>query len=124
MTLQQKIRFAHVLTQTSFFVVLLLMIIWPTLLFPSKDISPIFTAELWTLPLLFPAIGIYQRKLYTYAWAQFINMIYFSHAIMYLMISDTWESLLAAVELIFVLVFFFATILAIRWSKQQKLAES
>lgn len=96
---------------------LTLLILWPTLLYPPESMPPLLLTALWIIPLLFPAIGIFKRRYYTYAWSQFINMIYFCHATVYLMTSEA-ELIVALFEMILVLVFFTATIMAIQVKKK------
>ncbi|MCO7223078.1 DUF2069 domain-containing protein [Pleionea sp. CnH1-48] len=117
MNKQQKINLFHRITQASYFALLALLILWLVFLHPAENINPYFVAAVWIIPLLFPMPGMIQKKLYTYAWAQFLNMIYFSHAIMYMM-SEPDEFWLATLELILVMTFFTTSIITIRLEKR------
>lgn len=53
---------------------------------------------LW-LPLWLPLLGILRGKAYTFAWANFIVMIYFVHSLTNLWVSSNIALVLALVEL-------------------------
>ena len=79
---------------------LILMPLWLFVLEPRSQYSPAFTFGLYILPLLLPLKGIIQDKPYTYAWANFIVMIYFIHSFTLLWISPE-ERIYALLELLF-----------------------
>jgi uncharacterized membrane protein len=54
---------------------------------------------LW-LPLWLPLLGILRGKAYTFAWANFIVMIYFVHSLTNLWVSSNIAVALALVELV------------------------
>ncbi len=54
---------------------------------------------LW-LPLWFPLLGILRGKAYTFAWANFIVMIYFVHSLTHLWVSSGLTLWLALTELL------------------------
>lgn len=58
----------------------------------------ISTGLLW-LPLWLPMYGIIRAKAYTFAWANFIVMIYFVHSLTNLWVSSGLYQLLALLEL-------------------------
>lgn len=58
---------------------LILMPLWMFVFEPREDHSIGFVFAVYILPLLFPLKGIIQDKPYTYAWANFVVMIYFIH---------------------------------------------
>jgi len=60
-----------------YFSLLIFMPLWLLLLSPSASLSTSTTLILFTLPLLFPLKGLLQGNPYTYAWANFIVLIYF-----------------------------------------------
>ena len=74
--------------------------VWHFLLSQSIEKSTIFIVLLWVIPLLLPAKGIIQDKPYTYAWANFIVMIYLLHGLtaIYAVENEAWY---AAIELFF-----------------------
>ncbi|MEE4243797.1 MAG: DUF2069 domain-containing protein [Kangiellaceae bacterium] len=117
MTLTKKLNFLHLLVQVSFFALFALLSSWSLYLFPPERFSATLLATIWLLPLVFPTWGVIKRKLYTYAWLQFITMIYFCHAIVYMMTSPA-EFWIALAEFVLVMINFTAAILAIRINKQ------
>ncbi len=66
---------------TSYFALLIFMPVWLIILSPSQGLSPALTLLMFTLPLLFPLKGLIQGNPYTYAWANFVLMIYFLHSL-------------------------------------------
>ena len=73
--------------------------LWHGVISPHPHVSPIGVAIAWMLPLLLPLIGILKGKAYTHAWANFILMFYFLHALTILWV-DVGERWLAAIELV------------------------
>ena len=74
--------------------------VWHFLLSQSIEKSSLFIILLWIVPLLLPARGLLTDKPYTYAWANFIVMIYLLHALtaIYAVENEAWY---AAIELLF-----------------------
>ncbi|MDG1751137.1 MAG: DUF2069 domain-containing protein, partial [Thalassotalea sp.] len=62
---------------TGYFSLLIYMPIWLLIINPSEGLSPTLTLIMFTLPLLFPLKGLVQGNPYTYAWSNFVVMIYF-----------------------------------------------
>lgn len=79
---------------------LVLMPLWLFYLAPRTQYSTAFTFCLYVLPLLFPLKGIIQDKPYTYAWANFIVLIFFMHGFTLLWIASD-ELLYVTFELAF-----------------------
>ena len=88
-----------------YFSLLFFMPFWLLVLSPSGALSTTTTLILFTLPLLFPLKGLLQGNPYTYAWANFIVLIYFLHSLTTLWVipSDRFWALL---ELVFATVMF------------------
>lgn len=79
---------------------LLLMPIWLFLIAPREGHSDGFIFTVYILPLLFPMLGFIKDKPYTYAWANFIVLIYFMHGFTLIWVApEQW--LWIALELIF-----------------------
>ncbi|WP_144393443.1 DUF2069 domain-containing protein [Pleionea sediminis] len=116
MTLNQKLNVWHSLTLVSYSLLLLLLLAWP-FIYPSETLASWLVALIWVIPLLFPGPGIFKQRYYTYAWSQFINMIYFCHAIVFIMTSES-ELYIAIIELLLVILFFTATIMSIQIKKK------
>ncbi|GAA5134291.1 DUF2069 domain-containing protein [Thalassotalea piscium] len=85
---------------TAYFSLLIYLPIWLLVINPSEGLSPILTLVMFTLPLLFPLKGLVQGNPYTYAWSNFIVMLYFLHSLTTLWVSKE-DYLWASLELIF-----------------------
>jgi uncharacterized membrane protein len=79
---------------------LILMPLWMFILAPRDGHSAGFIFALYILPLLLPLKGIIQDKPYTYAWANFIVMLYFIHGFTLLWVAQD-ELLYVLLELVF-----------------------
>lgn len=90
-----------------YFSLLLLMPLWLLVLSPSDSLSPVLSLVMFTLPLIFPLKGLVQGNPYTFAWSNFVVMIYFLHSITTLWVSPE-DRLWAALELFFASVMFIA----------------
>lgn len=78
------------------FVLIPVSVLWLT---PPDMGSPrVLLALLW-FPLWLPLIGIINGKPYTFAWANFIVMIYFVHSSTHLYVSDGMKFTVALIEL-------------------------
>jgi uncharacterized membrane protein len=66
---------------------------------PKLGSQWVLLALLWG-PLWFPLLGIIRGKAYTFAWANFIVMIYFVHSLTNLWVSSDLALLLAVIELL------------------------
>ncbi len=88
------------LGQTGYLLLFLLIPAWVLYLAPPElGSSRVLLALLWG-PLWLPLKGIWQGKAYTFAWANFIVMIYFVHSLTHLWISQGLVFYLACAELI------------------------
>ncbi|CCQ12401.1 FIG00951543: hypothetical protein [Pseudoalteromonas luteoviolacea B = ATCC 29581] len=79
---------------------LALMPSWLYFFEPRSDYSNGFVFAIYILPLLLPLKGFIQDKTYTYAWANFIVMLYFIHGSTLLWIAQD-ELLFVLLELTF-----------------------
>ncbi len=66
---------------------------------PKLGSQWVLLALLW-IPLWLPLLGILRGKAYTFAWANFIVMIYFVHSLTHLWVSEGLTMLLAVTELL------------------------
>lgn len=87
------------ITLVSYFSLLVFMPIWLILINPTEGFSPLLTLVMFTLPLLFPLKGLLQGNPYTYAWSNFVLMIYFLHSLTTLWVSAE-DTLWASIELL------------------------
>lgn len=69
------------LALTSYFLLILWLLVWHFLLTPDKSTSTLFTLLFWIVPILLPIKGLLQGKPYTYAWTNFIVMYYLLHGL-------------------------------------------
>ena len=83
-----------------YFSLLLFMPLWLLVISPSKGLSISTTLILFTLPLLFPLKGLLQGNPFTYAWANFIVLIYFLHSLTTLWVLPN-DRVWALLELLF-----------------------
>jgi len=90
---------------TGYFSLLIYLPIWLIFINPSSGLSPALTLAMFTLPLLFPLKGLIQGKPYTYAWSNFVVMIYFLHSLTTLWVSAE-DTLWASLELLFATMMF------------------
>ncbi|MGB2078385.1 MAG: DUF2069 domain-containing protein [Vibrio sp.] len=90
----KQVRIAALL---SYFALMVWVILWHGLFFPSLQYNPMFIMLVWLLPLLFPLKGLIQAKAYTHLWAGFILMIYFLHSLT-LIIADAEKRYFALFE--------------------------
>ncbi len=84
---------------SGYFSLLIYMPVWLLIINPSEGLSPLLTLTMFTLPLLFPLKGLLQGNPYTFAWANFIIMIYFLHSLTTLWVSKE-DLIWATLELI------------------------
>lgn len=89
-----------------YFSLLFYMPLWLLVLSPSEGLSTITTLLLFVLPLLFPLKGMLQGNPYTFAWANFIVLIYFLHSLTTLWVLPS-DRIWATLELIFASIMFF-----------------
>lgn len=95
------------ITLTGYFSLLFFMPVWLLYLNPSQGLSPTLSLCLFTLPLLFPLKGLVEGNPYTYAWSNFIVIIYFMHSLTTLWVSPE-DIVWASLELIFATMMFVA----------------
>lgn len=89
-----------VLGQLGFWGLWLLQPLWILWLAPPQLGNPYTLLFVLWLPLWLPLYGIIRQQPYTYAWANFIVMIYFIHSLTNLWVSTSVIQLLAFVELL------------------------
>ena len=85
------------------------ILVWQMWLSPHPHIEAIKITLLWFLPWLLPLYGILRSRPYTHAWANFILMFYFLHALTVLYLNEG-EQWLAAIELLIISISFISNI--------------
>lgn len=111
----QQYRYLALFGNLSLFVWVLL---WQLALSPHPHLSSTTLAIAWSIPLLLPLPGILAGKPYTHAWANFVLMLYFLHALTILYV-DGGERWLALVELLLTTLGFAGNILFARTRGQE-----
>lgn len=91
--------FFRKLTLTSYFLLIIWLVVWHFFLTIDKTTSTLFTLLLWIVPILLPAKGLIEGKPYTHAWTNFIVMYYLLHGLTAIYVVDG-ERLYALVEII------------------------
>jgi len=81
LAMSNKVKAYRYLALISHLSLLVWMAIWYLLLKTSSDYSLTFILLFYIAPLLLPLKGIIQAKAYTHAWACFVVLYYFLHAI-------------------------------------------
>ncbi|MDP7591893.1 MAG: DUF2069 domain-containing protein [Litorilituus sp.] len=89
---------------TGYFSLLFYMPLWLLVISPN-GLSITTNLLLFTLPLLFPLKGLLHANPYTYAWSNFVVLIYFLHSLTTLWILPN-DRLWAALELAFATIMF------------------
>lgn len=93
--------------QLGYLALFLLIPAWVLWLSPPELGSPrVLLALLWG-PLWLPLKGILQGKAYTFAWANFIVMIYFVHGLTHVWVSSGTAFYLALAEVLFASLMFY-----------------
>lgn len=95
------------ITLFGYFSLLIFMPVWLIFITEDRALSIPLTLIMFTLPLLFPLKGLVQGNPYTYAWSNFIVMIYFLHSLTTLWVSAN-EKHWALLEFIFAAIMFIA----------------
>lgn len=88
-----------------YFSLLIYMPLWLIILSPDGALNATTTFVLFVLPLLFPLKGLIKGNPYTYAWSNFIVLIYFLHSLTALWVLPE-ERLWAFLELVFATLMF------------------
>lgn len=91
---------------TGYFALLIFMPLWLIVLSPSESLSIPTALIMFTLPLLFPLKGMLQGNPFTYAWSNFIVLIYFLHSLTTLWVLPA-DRIWALLELVFASTMFF-----------------
>ena len=89
-----------------YFSLLIFMPLWLIVLSPSESLSTTTSLVMFTLPLLFPLKGMLAGNPFTYAWSNFIVLIYFLHSLTTLWVLPK-DILWASLELFFACAMFF-----------------
>ena len=94
------------ITLSAYFLLLIYMPLWLIVLNPSA-MSPWLSLAMFSVPLLLPLKGLIKGNPYTYAWTNFIMMLYFLHSLTTLWVSSS-DLIWASIELILTSIVFLA----------------
>lgn len=97
--------FYHRLALIGYFGLLIWVPVWHYVLTGGMEKSPLFVFIVWIIPLLLPLRGIIKNQPYTFAWANFVVMIYLMHSLTAMYVNEN-ERLFALVELVFAIMMF------------------
>lgn len=118
----QKNSHLHLLASLSLVSIIVLGALWETVLSPVKPGSYLWMIKVF--PLLFPLKGVLQKNIYTMQWASMLILIYFMEGIVRAMgDADSLSRILAALEIVLCIVFFFASIFYVKPYKKIAKAE-
>ncbi|WP_261815738.1 DUF2069 domain-containing protein [Vibrio gallicus] len=103
-------RLALKVAQIGHFTLLVWVIAWHSLISPAIELNPWVLTLVWTVPLLLPIKGILKAKPYTFAWGNFVLLLYFLHSLTLIYV-DEGERWLAIIELVIVSITFIANLI-------------
>ncbi|MDO8652283.1 MAG: DUF2069 domain-containing protein [Undibacterium sp.] len=108
----------YLLACASLIALITLLILWEMILAPLRPGGSWMVIKV--IPLLFPLRGILKRQIYTMQWSSMLILLYFTEGVVRAG-SDKLplSSMLAWVEIIFSVIFFFSTILYLRPYKKE-----
>jgi len=98
-----------------FFGLFVLLMLWPTLLVPSKQFPVALLLLATVTPLLLPMRGLLARHRKSCTWMGYISLFYFIHGSTEAYSNDE-ERLYAVLEVIFSLMLFLGTTLYLRFA--------
>lgn len=90
----------------SYFTLLVYLPSWLLYLSPST-LTPALVICMFVVPLLIPIRGLLKGNPYTYAWTNFILMLYFMHSLTTLWVVET-DTIFALIEFLLTTVMFLA----------------
>ncbi|MFO7592776.1 MAG: DUF2069 domain-containing protein [Pseudomonadota bacterium] len=109
-----KTRIAYWTAAGSYFALLALLLAWFTWLSPPRVLPISVALFLMLVPLLFPLRGILYGKAYTFAWASFLSLFYFTHGIVEAY-SSPEDRYLALLEVLLSITFYTGSMLYARF---------
>lgn len=119
---KQRTSSLHLIASLSLVCLISLGILWEAFLSPVKPGS--FFWVIKVVPLLFAIKGVLTKNIYTMQWASMLILIYFMEGIVRAMSdADATSRMLAILEILICLVFFFSSILYVKPYKQIAKAE-
>lgn len=98
-----------------YFLLLILLLTWPTLLLPPQRLPVALILMVSVVPLLFPLRGLLYGRRSSFTWAGYLSLFYFVHAVTEASaIEGCREGLAAGLELIASIMLFFGALLYLK----------
>lgn len=109
-----KTRLTYHIATGAYFGLIVLLLLWLTWLAPPSSVPISVALFLMLVPLLFPLRGILYARPYTFAWASFLSLYYFTHGVVeaYSDPAARWPALL---EIVLSVAFYTGSILYARF---------
>ncbi len=79
MTITQE--FCYRIALTGYFLLLILLLSWPTLISPPPRLPVALVLIISVIPLLFPLRGLLYGRASSFNWAGYLSVVYFIHAV-------------------------------------------
>ncbi len=112
----------HLIASFSLICLIILGVLWEAVLSPVKPGS--YWWAIKVIPLLFPLKGVLTKNIYTMQWSSMLILLYFMEGVVRAMgDADTLSRMLAVLEILLCLGFFFASILYVKPYKKIAKAE-
>jgi len=111
--IQANPKHAYILALTGYFGLFFLLLAWISWIRPPESI-PRSIALLFIIgPLMFPLRGLLNGKVYTFDWAHFLALFYFTLGVGNLVEPAT--QILGIAEIIFSVMWFLGSVFYVRW---------
>ncbi|MDQ7089278.1 MAG: DUF2069 domain-containing protein [Methylococcales bacterium] len=110
-------RYLYYIALTGYFGLFFLMMLWNTLLAPSRYFPVSIVLIVMVTPLLLPLRGLLEAKPKSCAWAAYVSLLYFIHGSIEAFVTAD-QRLLAILEVIFSLLLFFGASFYVRLRKK------
>ena len=112
-----QVRLLQAVASASLIALIFLGLAWELWLAPVKPGGSMLVLKV--LPLLLPLFGILRGKRYTYQWASMLILLYFIEGAVRTYGDSGTSQLLAGMEVLLSVLFFFSSIFYARFSKAQ-----
>ncbi|MCW9089437.1 MAG: DUF2069 domain-containing protein [Gammaproteobacteria bacterium] len=109
-----KTQLTYRLGAGSYFALIALLLAWYSWLSPPEVLPVSVVLFLMLVPLLFPLRGILYGRPYTFAWASFLSLFYFTHGVVEAY-SNPGDRLLALLEVVLSVGFYTGSMLYARY---------
>ena len=118
-----KTQLTYWLGAGSYFALIALLLAWYSWLSPPEVLPVSLVLFVMLVPLLFPLRGILYGRAYTFAWASFLALFYFTHGVVEAY-SNPQERWLALAEVVLSVTFYTGSMLYARYRGRELKAET